>query len=1298
MAFLGSLVPGYRIEVGSILGEAGSSIASVGDIDGDGLSDLIIGAPKVSGVPSSSGAAFVVCGSRESEPVRPEWSGKRDFRISGKSLYGYEGTSVSAAGDVNGDGLMDFLVGAPGGGRTDVSGTGSCYLVFGGGDFRDVSLASLGSRGVRIDGIDPLDRLGASVSGIGDFNGDAFSDFVIGARTADAGGRKDAGEAYIIFGDADFGPVNLADLGTRGVRIPGLVTEGWLGACVAGAGDVNGDGLADVVLGAPYATDDTGTKSGVCYVILGSRVPEPIELSSLGNRGYRISGTVAGSALGMGVSGAGDVNGDGLSDVILGAPGFRTIGGSAIVLFGGSSSSSLSLSDLGTSGFVIRDSSFVGSFFAHEPFLGRSVAGAGDLNGDGLGDVLVAAPNAFSDGSSGIGVCYVVYGKAATAEVDVVNLGTSGYAIPALSTTQGCGKGLCGAGDANGDGSPDIALGTPIGSAAFYFGSCSVLLGIEELPSSSIYRFHARAGDAFPMGAGSLAGDTRNTSAEGRCWIDFPDGEGPGLDGASLQTVGLHRLNVAPVIPSASSTAKVAWSIATNRVNYSSTTISFRYTDEEISRIDESSLALFRGDSLSGPWTILSSAQELNANANLIRAVTPKLEGYYVLGGTPSKPIPPVPDRPKPIAPIILEGGDEGFAGFRINGAASSDYAGNVSAAGDVNGDGLADLLVGAVGADPRGRPGAGVTFVVFGKEDEETVDLSAVEGGGFRILGAHADDSSGSAVCAAGDVNGDGLGDIVIGVPGEDGDQAVDAGAAYVVFGKRDDADVDLAQLEDGGFRMAGISTGDFAGGGVSGAGDVNGDGLSDLIVGAPSAGRGECYVIFGKADAAPVLLRALGSSGFRITTPNGESGTGNHVSGAGDVNGDGLGDVIVYTLATSSDAPGPGGAASIIFGKADSADVNLGALDSNGFKIKRVNLSNSRGGAVAGAGDSDGDGRMDLLVGSPTERSCGDGAAGESYLVFGTGANADIDAKSLGAGGFTIKGNHGLDLSGNDVSCAGDVNGDGLPDVIIGRGRSGTNDDTGADEAYLVFGKNDNSTVGLSTLLASGFLIKSLEIKGGFGMSVSGAGDVNGDGRSDVIIGEPRGQVGALLAAGVSLVVFGPAGLSDAPPEHLPAATTYKATAPSGDAPRVAIGITGDGTNDSTPDSRCWIDFADGSGPGLNGASIQNVELLRSDAGASAASPPEMTADVAWHLSTNRSDWAAAEVTFRYLNAEIVGIDEETLRVYQSSSLAGPWSQVTQGLTRRPANNTIRATVTSMESYFALVGDPLPQAWFLY
>jgi hypothetical protein len=197
--------------------------------------------------------------------------------------------------------------------------------------------------------------------------------------------------------------------------------------------------------------------------------------------------------------------------------------------------------------------------------------------------------------------------------------------------------------------------------------------------------------------------------------------------------------------------------------------------------------------------------------------------------------------------------------GFRILGAAEGDQAGfSVSTAGDINGDKIHDIIVGAYGADSNGRSDAGIAYVIYGKRGELTdIDLlKLTQEQGFKILGAAAGDKAGYSVSTAGDINRDGINDIIVGAYWADSNGRSEAGISYVIYGKREGlTDIDLLKLTQAqGFKILGAAANDNAGISVSTAGDINGDEIHDIIVGAYWAdtnGRsdtGIAYVIYGK------------------------------------------------------------------------------------------------------------------------------------------------------------------------------------------------------------------------------------------------------------------------------------------------------------------------------------------------------------------------------------------------------------------------------------------------------------------
>lgn len=497
----------------------------------------------------------------------------------------------------------------------------------------------------------------------------------------------------------------------------------------------------------------------------------------------------------------------------------------------------------------------------------------------------------------------------------------------------------------------------------------------------------------------------------------------------------------------------------------------------------------------------------------------------------------------QPFEPEIFWIDLDGRDGITIVGEFEFDQTGSsVSAAGDINGDGVDDLIIGARYASPVGSL-SGRSYVIFGSASglPGSIELNALNGtNGFSLNGEDSFDLAGESVSGAGDFNHDGRNDLIIGAP-----ELVisrggfDAGRSYIVFGSSSAFanPFNLSNLNGlNGNRINGESAADFSGTSVSFAGDINNDGIDDVIIGAPAFNAngfdsGRSYVVFGSASGIndPFALSTLsGSNGFTLDGESGNDRSGFSVSRAGDINGDGIDDLIIGAPDAESNSTSRTGKSYVVFGSSSAFPnpLQLRNLNSlNGFAINGESENDLSGFSVSHAGDFNADGIDDLIIGAVNANPNGNSNAGKSYVVFGSdsGLASPLNLDTInGLNGIVLNGESSGDYSGRAVSHAGDINGDGIDDLIIGA--PGVDYDTKYDtgRSYIVFGSASGlpNPFNLSSLDGqNGFVLSGVFESERSGHSVSGAGDINGDGIDDLIVGAP----GLSNQTGLSYVLFG-------------------------------------------------------------------------------------------------------------------------------------------------------------------------------
>src|SRR5688572_1132224 len=841
-------------------GNYGEFVAPAGDVDGDGYGDVIVGAGSEDGAFTNEGGAYLYRGHPNGSLTTHSWLWRPG------QLNAFGGGPVASAGDVNRDGYADVMVGVPSWDTPQQLNAGKVAVFHGGPN----GLPLAPNYELFSPLIETNQQFGQAIAPAGDVNGDGYDDVVIATPFNSVIGMTNRGAAYVFHG----GPAGLAAAPARSWF--GGVQNGEFGRSVSGAGDVNADTFADVLVGAPGQF----TAAGAAYLFLGSASGVPFAADTV------IAG-LPGARMGSSVSLAGDVNGDGYGDVLLGSPNVNTNTGRVDLAYGGPGGVAFS--------FDVHNGQI-----AQFEFFGGRVATAGDLDGDGLADFLVGASDVAGAGHGRVGVY-----RGGRTQVqwigDIFSPVANGFFGSTIAT----------AGDANGDGFAEILIGTedmdapPAGTDA----GRAFQYGIPRVNPVQLFGWPV-SGPQVGTRYGNALAIIQARTPSSNAWVVIGDP----LGGGGFGQVWIHPTSPASGVSTA---FESAYSGGSNSLNFGT-----RLVDA--------------GDVNRDGFSDFAGSAPMGDNAAILQAG--RVDWFAGGAGTPP-------------GPALV------FAGAHEFDRVGSALAGR----GDVNGDGYHDLLIGAREWDSSGLTNRGAAWVVLGGPTGPAASPA------WTREGAQAGAGLGASVAFA-DLDADGYSDVVVGSNPGPPSVAV-SGKVEVFYGGPG------GTSNSPGLILLPLAPRLTFGGTVAALGDVTGDGVCDLGVGSPGQQ--------GQADSpgrVDVFAGSLGRSQSQIPIWN-RTGTivdgrlGAAISGGGDVDGDGFGDFVIGE---------PG------WTNGESAAGRLLLFHGGPFVPEsqpwtwEPDIVNAQfGSAFALLRDITRDGFADLVVGAPS-------AAGRVYVFMGHGLGA--------------------------------------------------------------------------------------------------------------------------------------------------------------------------------------------------------------------------------------------------------------------------------------------------------------------
>ncbi|MCA9024786.1 MAG: FG-GAP repeat protein, partial [Planctomycetaceae bacterium] len=952
--------------------------------------------------------------------------------------------------------------------------------------------------------LDNADELGTAVTSLGDLNGDGIADMAVGA-TGDDDGGTDRGAVYVLFMNSN-GTVNSSQKisNTAGGFTAVLDDGDNFGNSLTNLGDLDGDGVTDIAVGA-IGDDDGGSDRGAVYILFMNSDGTVKSHQKISDTAGAFTGLLDDDdQFGHAVTELGDLDGDGVLDLAVGAPKDDD---------GGSNRGAMYVLFLNTDGTVkshAKTSDVSGTLLFNDDMAGWSLTNLGDLDGDGITDVAIGAVGLDTGNifRGGLGILFLNSNGTLKGLQRITN--TQGNFTGVLDFGDNFGSALTVVGDLDADGVADLAVGTRNDDDG---GSGRGAVYVLFMNTDGTVKAHQKISDTF----GNFTAILEDDDHFGRSLTSLGDLDGDGLIELAVGTRGdddggtdrgaVYILSLETLVP------PIGYVTATRKISDTVGNFTKVFQDEDYFGTAITDLGDLDGDGINdmAVGELGSHEGEYSSGAVYILFLNADrtVKSYQKIDGT-----------------------EGGFTGTLDD----ADYFGSaLRNLGDLDGDGVIDIAVGASGDDDGGN-NRGAVYVLFLNSNgtvKSHQKISDTAGNFTALLDDY--DLFGGALASLGDMDGDGVGDIAVGVTGDD-DGGSARGAVYVLFMNSDGTVKSQQKISDtlGGFT-ASLADFDLFGKSLTGVGDLDGDQIADLVVGATGdAGgglaRGTLYVLFLNANGTIKSYQKVNDivGGFTAALENGDR-LGQSLTNVGDMDGDGVTDLAVGTYRDDDGGTNRGAAYILLMNADGTVKSHLKISDTEGGLTGALDDFDWFGFSLANVGDIDGDGLNELAIGALRDDDGGAENSAERGAVYILSLDqvtppgiVTVERKISDTAGNFLAILDDNEHFGRAVADLGDLDGDGINDLAIGATRDG---DGGPKRGavYTLF-LNANGTVKSYQKISDTFGNFTAQLDDGdeFGSSIATIGDLDGDGVNDLAIGAQFDDDGGNGEKGAIYVLF--------------------------------------------------------------------------------------------------------------------------------------------------------------------------------